>query len=66
MMMEYYPAIKKHEITSCAATLMDLEMIILSQICCLYVESKKMIKWTYLQNRLTGIENKREWGVYTY
>ena len=28
----------------CSATRMDLEMIILSQICCLYVESKKMIQ----------------------
>ena len=40
-MIEYYSAIKKNEITACAATQMDLEMIILSQICCLYVESKK-------------------------
>ena len=28
----------------CSATRMDLEMNILSQICCLYVESKKMIQ----------------------
>ena len=44
IMMEYYSAIKKNGITSCAATRMDLEMIILSQISCLYVESKKMIQ----------------------
>ena len=30
--MEYYPAIKKNEITPSAATLMDLEIIILSEV----------------------------------
>ena len=43
-MMEYYSAIKKNEIMSYAATRMDLEMNILSQICSLYTESKKMIQ----------------------
>ena len=50
-----------------AATWMDLEIIILSeisqrQISCdiTYMESKIWYKWTYLQNRnrLTDIENK--------
>ena len=50
-----------------AATWMDLEIIILSEIgqtekdwCRLYMESKKWYKWTYLEkrNRLTDIENK--------
>ena len=51
-----------------AATWMDLEIIILSEInqlktnvwYPLYVESKKQHKWTYLENRnrLTDIENK--------
>ena len=48
--MEYYSAIKRNEIMSFAATWMDLEMIILSEVSqtktkilcyCLYVESKK-------------------------
>ena len=43
-MMEYYSAIKKNEIMSYAATRMDLEMNILSQIFILYTESKKMIQ----------------------
>ena len=30
--MEYYSAIKKNEIMPCAATWMDLEMIILSEV----------------------------------
>ena len=68
--MEYYSAIKKNETMLFAATWMDLEIIILSEVSQtekdniiwyhLYVESKKQYKWTYLQNRnrLTGIENK--------
>ena len=51
--MEYYSAIKKNEIMSFAATWMDLEIIILSEVSQtktniiwyhLYVESKKMIQ----------------------
>ena len=63
-----YSAIKKNEIMLCAATWMDLEIIILGEVSqtnikwnCLYVESeKKWYKWTYLQNRKrpTDIENK--------
>ena len=57
--MEYYSTIKKNEILSFAATWMDLEMIILSDICrqrqisCanIFVESREQYKWTHLQNR---------------
>ena len=58
--IEYYSAIKKNEIMPFAATWMDLEMIILSEvsqrktnIICyhLYVESKIWHRWTYLWNR---------------
>ena len=64
--MEYASAIKKNEIVMFAATWMNLEIIILSEVTqrktnLLQVESnKKRYKWTYLQdrNRLRGIENK--------
>ena len=67
--MEYYSAIKKNKIMPFAATWMDLENIILSEvsqtktntICYhLYVESKIRHKWTYLwnRNRPTDIENR--------
>ena len=68
--VEYYSAIKKNKIFPFAATGMDLEIIILSEVSqtektnimwyCLYVESKIWHRWTYLQNRnrLTDIENK--------
>ena len=66
--MEYYSAIKKNEIMLFAAIWMDLDIVILSEVCQrqniiwyhLYVESKNCYKWTYLQdrNRLTDIENK--------
>ena len=50
--MEYYSTIKKNEILSFAATWMDLEMIILSDICrqrqiscaIIFVESREQYK----------------------
>ena len=68
--MEYYSDLKKNEIMPLAATWMDLEITILSEVSQtktniiwyhLYVEYKKMIQMNlYLQNRnrLTDIENK--------
>ena len=67
--MENHPAIKKNEIIPFAATWMDGEIAILSEVTQtktntirypLYVESKNMYKLAYLQNRnqLTYIENK--------
>ena len=69
--IEYYLAIKKNEIMPLAATWMDLEIIMLSEVNLkrktniirhfLYVESKeKRYKWTYLQNKNISIdlENK--------
>ena len=67
--MEYYSAIKKNKILPLAATWIDMEIIILSEvslkekdkyhIMLFYMKSKKIYKWTYLQNRnrLAGIEN---------
>ena len=67
--MEYYSAIKKDEIMPFAATWMDLEVIILSEvnqrktnIIWYHMQNlkKNRYKWTYLQNRnrLTDLENK--------
>ena len=58
--MEYYSAIKMDKITLPAATWLDLEIIILSEVSQrkikiiwyhLHVESKKWYKRIYLQNR---------------
>jgi len=64
--MDYYSAIEKREIMPSAATWMDLEMIILSEVnqkenvkyhmISLYVDSKIRHKSTHLQNKNT--ENK--------
>ena len=75
---EYYSAIKKNEIIPFAATQVQTEIIILSEVRKrktntiwhhLYVESKIWHKWTYLWNRkrLTYVEGrlvvaKGEWG----
>ena len=67
--MEYYSAIKKNEIMPFAATQMDLEIIILSEVSQTEKDKyhiaymwnlKKWYKWTYLQNRdrVTDVENK--------
>ena len=63
--MEYYPAMKKNEIMPFTATWMQLEIIILIEVSQkntiwfhLYVESKIWHTWTYLQNRLTDIQNR--------
>ena len=63
----YYSAMKKNEIMPFAATWMDLEILILSEVrkrktniiwYHLYVESKIWYKWIYLQNRSRHTENK--------
>ena len=72
--MEYYSAIKKNEIMPfVAATWMDLEIIILSEISqtekdkyhmiSLMRNLKKWYKLIYLQNRnrLTDVENKHDY-----
>ena len=67
--MEYYSAIKKNKPMPFAATWMDLEIIILSEVSqtekvkyhsSVEFNFKKWYKWTYLQNRNrpTDIENK--------
>ena len=73
--MEYYLAIKKSEILIFAATCMDLENIILSEVSQrlmlyhLYLESKKQYKWIYVQNRnrlidvKTSLQLPKEKGV---
>ena len=59
----YCSATKKNEIMPCAATWMDLEMIILSQSDNhSYVESKKLYTGTYLQNRNKLISRKHTYG----
>ena len=52
--MEYYPAIKRDEIMPFAATWMDLEMIILSEIC----QTKISIIWYHLFMESKKIQHK--------
>ena len=58
---------RKNEMAPLAATRMDLEIIVLSEVSQrmtniiwyhLYVESKKRYNWTDFENRLTVVENK--------
>ena len=68
--MEYYSALKKNEAMPFAATCMDLQISVLSEVsqkeidkcnmCQLYMESKIRDGGGYLQNRnrLTDVENR--------
>ena len=62
--MEYYSTVKKNEVMSFAATWTDLEMITLSKSETniiwhhLHGETKKCYKCTYLENRLSDIEDR--------
>ena len=69
--MEYYSAIKKNEIMSFAATWMDLEILILSEVSQtktniiwyhLYVESKKRVQMNLstIQNRNTSYRCRKQ------
>ena len=67
--MEYYSTIKKIEIMPFAATWMDLEIIILSEVSQtekdeyhLDMESKIWYKWTYLQKKQTQRHRKQTYG----
>ena len=66
--MEYYSAITKNKITPFSAIWMDLEMIIIEvsqtekdrhhMISLICEVKKKGYQQTYLQNRVTDVENK--------
>ena len=65
--IEYHSAIKQNEVMPFAATRMQLEVIVLSEVrqrktnstgCHSYVESTIWPKWTDLWNRLADTENR--------
>ena len=58
--MKYYSAIKKNKIMPLAATWMELETLILSEVSHLCPESNKWHKRTFLhkRNKLMDLENR--------
>ena len=66
-MMEYYPAIKKNEIMPFAATWMDLEIVILSEVSQTEKEKYHMIllMCRILKNDINELIYKTETDIHT-